>query len=61
MQFPFLDIGKGYVYTRSKQKSAATSENRYVFVRGKRKKKNRNSMWENMDRDLLKCKNITVT
>lgn len=39
MQFPFLDICNGYVYTRSKQKSTATSENRYVFIRGKRKKK----------------------
>lgn len=39
MWFPFLDKCNGYVYTRSKQKSTATSENRYVFITGKRKKK----------------------
>lgn len=39
MQFPLLDMCKGYVYTRSKQKSAAIFENRYVFIKGKRKKK----------------------
>lgn len=37
IQFPLVDIGKGCVYTGSKQKSAAILENRYVFIKGKKK------------------------
>lgn len=37
IQFPLVDIGKGCVYTGSKQKSAAILENRYVFIKEKKK------------------------